>query len=102
MTLSWPTGQFRKPQEFLENVFIIITIFFTFVVNTIPTILGLFEWTFSKMYPGVPLNHDLELADTKGGGRGTGLIWRLAVKRFLYLLNFGETTMPKVIFLYLK
>ena len=54
--------------------------FFYFVVNTIPTILGLFEWTFSKMYPGVPLNHDLELAGNKGGGRRAGLTQRLAVK----------------------
>ena len=54
--------------------------FFTFVVITFPTILGLFEWSFSKMYPGVPLNHDLELAGNKGGGRRAGLTQRLAVK----------------------
>jgi len=74
MTLSWPTGQFREPQEFLENIFITVIISFIFIIITSPTILGHFEWVFSKMYPGVPLNHDLELAEKKGGGRGTGLI----------------------------
>ena len=80
MTSSWPTGQFRKPQEFFRKCTYYHYHSFTFVVITSPTILGLFEWSFSKMYPGVPLNHDLELAGNKGGGRWTGLIWRLVVK----------------------
>jgi len=49
MTLSWPTGQFREPQEFLENIFITVIIFFIFIIITFPTILGHFEWAFSKM-----------------------------------------------------
>ena len=73
-------GQFREPQEFFRKYIYHHYHIFTFVVITFPTILGLFEWAFSKMYPGVPLNHDLELAGNKGGGRGTGLIRRLAVK----------------------
>jgi len=47
MTLSWPTGQFREPQEFLENIFITITVIF--FITTLPTILGHFEWAFNKM-----------------------------------------------------
>jgi len=70
-------GQFRKPQEFLENIFIfIITYFF----NTLPAILGHFEWTFNKIQPGFPLSHDLELEGKKEGGRRAGLKWRLAKK----------------------
>jgi len=71
MTLRWPMGQFRKPQEFLENIFIFIIIII--FLNTLPTILGHFKWTFNKIQPGFSLSHDLELEGKKEGGRGAGL-----------------------------
>jgi len=41
MTLRWRMGQFRKPQEFLENIFIFIINKFQFFY-THPSILGRF------------------------------------------------------------
>ena len=67
-------GQFRKPQEFLENIFIFIsTYYYVVLFNTLPTILGHFEWTFNKIQPRFPLSHDLELEGKKEGGRRVGL-----------------------------
>ena len=78
-------GQFRKPQEFLENLFIfIIIIFFKYLSPNFGSFLvGLLI----KQSLGSLLIHDLELEGRKEGKRGAGLKWRLA-KIILKIIKF--------------
>jgi len=64
-------GQFRKPQEFLVNVFIL---FYFFIHPSLK--FGYFVGLFNKIKPGFPLIHDLVLEGRKeDAGRVLGRDW---------------------------